>query len=157
TMVYGAGATNPNFLTEDHDIKARHDSPFLVDKVGAEKQVRRFRAENADALVTVLRVAPTLGPTVQNWVTRFFSRPVAPMLMGYDPLVQFVHELDVVDAFKTALDDDYPGEFNIAGDGVLPYSTVLAMMGKLPLPMPHFVARPLLRALWATQVFDAPP
>jgi UDP-glucose 4-epimerase len=31
------------------------------------------------------------------------------------------------------------------------------MMGKLPLPLPHFVARPLSRALWATQIFDSPP
>jgi UDP-glucose 4-epimerase len=30
-------------------------------------------------------------------------------------------------------------------------------MGRLPLPMPHFLARPLSRALWMTQVFDSPP
>ncbi|MGZ3443507.1 MAG: hypothetical protein ACXVDD_28490, partial [Polyangia bacterium] len=34
---------------------------------------------------------------------------------------------------------------------------ILAMMGKVPLPMPHFLARPLSRALWATQIFDSPP
>ena len=50
-----------------------------------------------------------------------------------------------------------PATFNIVGDGVLPYSTVLAMMGKLPLPMPHFLARPLAPALWATQLVDSPP
>src|SRR5262249_46324528 len=48
-------------------------------------------------------------------------------------------------------------EFNIVGDGVLPYSTILAMMGKVPLPLPHFVAYPLSQALWMTQIFDAPP
>jgi UDP-glucose 4-epimerase len=40
---------------------------------------------------------------------------------------------------------------------VLPYTTILAMMGKVPIPMPHFIARPLSRALWATQIFDSPP
>jgi UDP-glucose 4-epimerase len=68
-----------------------------------------------------------------------------------------VHESDVVDAFVLAVDNDYPGDFNVVGDGVLPYSTILAMMGKFPLPMPHFLAKPLSRALWATQVFDSPP
>jgi UDP-glucose 4-epimerase len=43
------------------------------------------------------------------------------------------------------------------GDGVLPYSTVLALMGKIPLPMPSFVAYPLSQALWMTQIFDSPP
>src|SRR5262249_56726982 len=46
---------------------------------------------------------------------------------------------------------------NIVGDGVLPYSTILAMMGKVPVPLPHFVAYPLSRTLWATQIFDSPP
>jgi len=108
-------------------------------------------------VVTVLRAAPTLGPTITNFVARFFGRPVAPVLMGFDPLLQFVHEDDLASACKLAVDEDFPGVFNITGEGVLPYSTVLAMMGKLPLPIPHFVARSLMRALWATQVFDAPP
>lgn len=157
TLVYGASPRNPNFLGEDHELKGHPRSRFINDKVGAEKQVRKFRQENPNTIVTVLRVAPTLGPTVQNWITRFFSRPVAPVMMGYDPLLQFVHEQDVIDAFKLVLDDDFAGEFNIVGDGVLPYSTVLALMGKLPLPLPHFLARPLSNALWVTQVFDSPP
>lgn len=157
TLVYGASPLNPNFLTEEHDLKGHPRSRFINDKVSAEKQVRRFRQENPDTIVTVLRVAPTLGPTVQNFVTRFFSRLVCPVMMGYDPLLQFVHEQDVVDAFKLVLDGDHHGEFNVVGEGVLPYSTVLAMMGKLPLPMPHFLAYPISNALWITQVFDSPP
>lgn len=157
TLVYGPNPLNPNFLTEGHELKGDKRSPFIQDKVGAELQVRRFRKENPRTSVCVLRCAPILGPTVNNYATRFFTRPVAPTLMGYDPLVQFVHESDVVDAFKLALDGEAAGDFNIVGDGVLPYSTVLAMMGKFPLPLPHFLARPLFRALWATQVFDAPP
>src|SRR5258707_1009247 len=76
---------------------------------------------------------------------------------GVDPLMQLLHERDVVDAFVHAVDFDCPGEFNIVGDGVLPYSTLLAMMGRIPVAVPHFVARSLSGALWATQVFDMPP
>jgi UDP-glucose 4-epimerase len=98
-----------------------------------------------------------MGASVNNMFTRFFSRPIAPVMMGYDPLLQFVHERDAVAAFKMALDQDVRGPFNIVGKGVLPYTTVLALMGKLRLPLPHFLARPLSRALWVTQVFDSPP
>src|SRR5262249_10292040 len=122
TMVYGAHARNPNFLTEEHELKSRPASPYIDDKVGAERQVARFAVENPGTLVTVLRAAPTLGPTIQNYVTRFFARPVAPRLMGYDPLLQFVHEDDLADAFKLAVDSDAGGAFNIVADGVLPYS-----------------------------------
>jgi UDP-glucose 4-epimerase len=157
TMVYGAAPGNPNFIKEEAELRAKPSAPFIDDKVGAERQVRRFAAENPEAVVTVLRAAPTLGPSIQNYVTRFFGRPVAPVLMGFDPLLQFVHEDDLAAAFKLAVDGDFHGVFNIVGDGVLPYSTVLAMMGKLPVPLPHFLLRSVARALWATQLTDAPP
>jgi UDP-glucose 4-epimerase len=158
TVVYGAHPLNPNFLTEDHELRgASSRSRFVKDKVEVERQVRRFHGENPDTIVTTLRTAATLGPTIRNFATRFFARPLAPVLMGYDPLMQLVHERDVVDAFVLAVEGDHPGEFNVVGDGVLPYSTILAMMGKVPVPMPHFLAYPLSQALWATQVFDSPP
>jgi UDP-glucose 4-epimerase len=157
TLVYGANPLNPNFLSEQHELRGLMRSRFVNDKVNAEKQVRRFRAENPGTIVTALRVAPTLGPRVHNFITRFFSRPVVPVMMGYDPLLQFIHEEDVVDAFKLAIDGDFAGEFNVVGEGVLPYSTVRAMMGKFPLPLPHFLARSISKALWATQVADTPP
>jgi UDP-glucose 4-epimerase len=158
TLVYGAHPLNPNFLTEEHALRGEQSrSRYVRDKVEAEKQVARFRKENTDTVVTTLRTGATLGPTIRNFATRFFRRPVAPTLMGYDPLMQFLHERDATDAFVRAVDADFPGEFNIVGDGVLPYSTILAMMGKVPLPMPHFLAYPLSQALWATQVFDSPP
>ena len=158
TIVYGAHPLNPNFLTEEHPLRgAEGRSRYVRDKVEAEKQVQRFRKENPETVVTTLRTAPTLGPTINNFTSRFFRRPVAPTLMGYDPLMQLLHERDAVDAFVRAVDQDFPGEFNIVSDGVLPYSTILAMMGKVPLPMPHFLAYPVSQALWATQIFDSPP
>ncbi len=158
TLVYGAHPLNPNFLSEEHELRGEATkSRYVRDKVEVERQVRRFRKENPETVVTVLRTAATLGPTIRNFATRFFARPVAPLLMGYDPLMQFVHESDVTDAFVRAVDGDLSGEFNIVGHGVLPYSTILAMMGKVPLPMPHFVAHPISRLLWASQIFDSPP
>jgi UDP-glucose 4-epimerase len=157
TLVYGAHPSNPNFLTEEHELRGNPRSRYVRDKVEVERQVRRFRAENPDTIVTTLRTAATLGPTILNFATRFFRRPLAPTLMGFDPLLQLVHEDDVLDAFVMATEGDFPGEFNIVGPGVLPYSAVLARMGKVPLPMPHFLAYPLSQALWMTQVFDSPP
>lgn len=157
TLVYGASPTNPNFLDERHDLKGAPRSRFVSDKVEAEKQTERFARENPEIVVTVLRTGATLGPRISNFATRFFQRPACPVLMGYDPLLQFVHEDDVVEAFVLAVDGDHPGAFNIVGDGVLPYTTVLALMGRIPIPMPSFVAYPLSRALWMTQIFDSPP
>ncbi|MCG8424241.1 MAG: NAD-dependent epimerase/dehydratase family protein [Proteobacteria bacterium] len=157
TMVYGASPHNPNYLDESQPLRGHADSRFINDKVGAERQTMRFARENADIDVGVLRFAPILGPTIDNLFTRFFSRPIAPVMMGHDPLLQFVHESDAARALKRAIDIGARGSFNIVGKGVLPYTTVLALMGRLPVTMPHVVARSLSRLLWVTQVFDSPP
>jgi len=157
TLVYGAHAHNPNFLTEDAELRGHRDSRFINDKVRAEKQAQRFARENPATGVCVLRFAPLLGPTVDNMFTRFFARPAAPVMMGHDPLLQFVHEQDAAWAFKRAVDSDVTGPFNIIGKGVLPYTTVLALLGRVPMPMPYLLARQLSKALWATQIVGSPP
>jgi UDP-glucose 4-epimerase len=157
TLVYGPSHRNPNWLDENAPLAGLKGSRYVGDKVRAEKQVARYAAEHPETRVTILRFAPIIGPTIENYVTRFFSRPLAPRLMGVDPLLQLLHERDAVAALKRAVDVGVAGAFNIVGDGVLPYSTVLAMMGRVPLPMPHFVATRVVRALWATQLSDAPP
>lgn len=158
TLVYGAVATNPNYLTEDHPLRGELSrSRYVRDKAEAEKQVRRFAADHPEIDTLVLRTAPILGPTIRNWVTRFFSRPVAPTMMGHDPLIQFVHERDVVDVFTEAVARPLRGELNIVGRGVLPYSMILGRLGRLRLPLPFRLAYPLSKLLWATQVYDTPP
>jgi UDP-glucose 4-epimerase len=157
TMVYGAHPTNPNFLTEGAELRGHRDSRFVNDKVRAEKQALRFARENPHTRIAILRFAPVLGPMVSNLYTRFFARPAAPVMMGHDPLMQFVHEQDAAHALELAVHGDAEGPFNIVGKGVLPYTTVLAMMGRVPLPMPYLLARPLSKALWATQVMHSPP
>ena len=52
--------------------------------------------------VTVLRCANVLGPDVDTGFTRMFSLPVVPMVLGFDPRLQFVHEDDIVHALEHA-------------------------------------------------------
>jgi UDP-glucose 4-epimerase len=157
TLVYGAHPKNPNFLTEDAELRGHRDSRFVNDKLRAEKQVQRFAKEHPGVEVCILRFAPILGPTISNMFTRFFARPVAPVMMGHDPLMQFVHEQDAAYALQRAVESRAVGPFNIVGKGVLPYTTVLALLGRVPVPMPQVVARQLSKVLWATQLSGSPP
>ncbi len=156
TLVYGANPLNPNYLTEKHPLKTGDASRFIRDKVEAELQTRRY-AQETGRLVTVLRPCSVLGPTIDNLATRFFSHRVVPTMMGYDPLVQFLHEDDLLSGFQLALLNDAPGEFNLVGKGVMALSTVLAVSGQLTLPVPYFAARSLLNLAWAAELADAPP
>jgi UDP-glucose 4-epimerase len=157
TLLYGAHPTNPNYLTEAHPLRARRSEPFLADKIEAEDEARAYAEESKDRTVTILRMAPVLGPTVRGYVGRYLSRRVVPTILGFDPLWQLLHEADAVAALKLAMDRDAPGVFNIVGEGVLPLSSVVKLAGRVALPMPRSAANTLLSTLWFAQVAEAPP
>jgi UDP-glucose 4-epimerase len=157
TILYGAHPSNPNFLSEGHTLRASVSEPFFADKIEAEGEAQRYAQRANGAVVTILRTAPILGPTVDNYVTRYLSRRLVPTMLGFDPLVQFLHEVDAIAAFKLAVDRDVPGTFNIVGEGVLPLSTVIKLAGRIALPIPHPLAQPLTALGWAAQLADAPP
>ena len=156
TAVYGASPKNPSLLDERRPVTTPR-SRFLADKVEAERQVARFAAETPRAEVAVLRLAPVVGPTVQNLFTRYLTAKVAPTVLGYDPLVQALHEDDAVDALaRGALADGTRGPFNVVADGVVPLTTALRLCGTKPLPVPHPVAASALDLLRSAGLSPAP-
>jgi UDP-glucose 4-epimerase len=156
TLLYGAHPTNPNFLTEAHPLRARRSEPFLADKMDAENDVLAFANEGKGRTVTVLRMAPLLGPSVRGYVARYLGHRLVPTILGFDPLWQLVHEADAVAALKLAVDRDAPGVFNVVGEGVLPLSTVVKLAGRVAVPLPRSAAKAALAALWLAQVGEAP-
>lgn len=156
TEVYGAHPTNPNFLSESHPLRGGFKSRFLRDRIEAENQFLKFASKHPETTVTILRPCTILGPNVRNYKTSWLQRPVIFTVMGYDPLFQVVHEEDVIRAFKMAIDQDYPGVFNIIGDGVLPLSKALKLAGKISVPVPSPVLYPVVQMLWYANLFNAP-
>jgi len=157
TLLYGAHPSNPNFLTEKHPLRAYAREPFFADKIAAEAEAKKFVQRSPGAVVTILRTAPILGPTVHNYLTRYLARKIVPTAMGFDPLWQFLHEVDAIAAFKLAIDRDVPGTFNIVADGVLPLSTVIKLTGRVAVPLPHPVAHSIAALGWVAQLAEAPP
>ena len=58
----------------------------------------------------MLRCANVLGPDVDTTFTRMFALPVVPMVLGFDPRLQFVHEDDIVHALEHAALNRDPGD-----------------------------------------------
>ena len=135
-MVYGPRPDNPNFLTESHPLRGHPAAHCVVNRVEMETLVADWAAAHPGTRVTVLRPCWIMGPDYLDSVVRYFSRPVVPTLLGYDPLMQFVHEDDCLHAFETATLRNHPGVFNVVGRGVLPLSTILRAGGKRLLRIP---------------------
>ncbi len=157
TSLYGAHPTNPNFLSEKHALRAPRNEPFFADKMEAEQEALRFGQPGSGRIATILRTAPIVGPTIENFITRYLRRRLVPTVLGFDPLWQFVHEADAVAAFRLAVIRDVPGVLNITGRGVLPLQTVIRLVGRQALPLPRFMTRSVAGALWFAQLAEAPP
>lgn len=155
TELYGPHPSNPNFLVEGTPLRGIGGARFFADKIDAERQVQQFAAERGTS-VTILRLAPIMGPTVRTVWTNWLSHRLVPTLLGYDPLLQFVHEADAIAAFKTTLDLEVPGTFNIVGRGVLPLSSVVRLAGRFALPMPGPLLRRAASVSWLMGVGIAP-
>ncbi|MEO3799684.1 NAD-dependent epimerase/dehydratase family protein [Nonomuraea sp. B1E8] len=140
TAVYGSSPRDPAVFTEDLEP---HDGPshgYAKDAVEVEGYVRGFARRRPDVTVSLLRFANFMGPGVDSPLTRYFTQPVLPTVLGFDPRLQFVHEDDAVEVLRRMATEDHPGTFNVAGVGVLLLSQCTRRAGRpsLPLPAPAF-------------------
>jgi UDP-glucose 4-epimerase len=135
THYYGAEQDDPAFFTEEMARPHPPRTGLERDIVEAEQAVSEFAQRNPDVTTTILRCANVLGPDVDTAFTRMLRLPAVPMILGFDPRVQFVHEDDVVHALEHAAFHVAPGIYNVAADGVLAFSEVTDLVGKMPLPI----------------------
>jgi UDP-glucose 4-epimerase len=151
TVLYGASPKNPCFLDERKPLCADTSEAYFRDKLQAERDVLEFGQPGRGRVVTILRTAPIVGPHIDNYLTRYFRQPLVLTVLGFDPLYQFLHEADAVAAFKRAVDVDVSGIFNIAGEGVLPLSKAVRLVGRRRLPMTRPMTAVSLGILWAAR------
>ena len=132
---YGCEQDDPAFFTEEMRRAHRPSRQIERDVVEAEQSVAEFARARPDAAVTVLRCVNVLGPDVVTPHTRMLSLPLVPMVAGFDPRCQFVHEDDVVRALEHPVSNHTPGTYNVAADGVLALSEVIGLLRKRALPI----------------------
>jgi UDP-glucose 4-epimerase len=135
THFYGCHQDDPAFF--DETMRRPHPPRTGIERdiVEAEASLDEFAERNPDKAVTVLRFANVLGPDVETSHKKLFSLPVVPMILGFDPRYQFVHEDDVVHALEHAVKHRISGTYNVAGDGVLALSEVSGLLGKTYAPV----------------------
>jgi UDP-glucose 4-epimerase len=139
TMVYGPRPDNPNFLEESHPLRGHRDAHCVQNRLEVEALAAEWADRQPEIELTVLRQGWVMGPSYDDYVVRFFERPVIPVVLGYDPLLQFVHEDDLMNVYERAVCESHPGVFNVVGKGVLPLSTLIALAGKRAWPLPSWL------------------
>ncbi len=149
TLVYGSAPTDPAWFREEVPRTASARTRVERSLLEVESYVRDFAEDNPATVVSVLRFANVLGTDIVTPISSNLSRRFCPSVAGYDPLLQFVEEDDVVRCLEHVTRNRIPGLYNVAGAGKLPWSEVAAICGTRLLPLSpvgtQAAAAPLVR------------
>jgi len=143
--VYGPRPDNAQFLHEEAPLLAAQTFPQMRDLVEIDHLASSFFWRAHQTATVILRPVHILGG-VRNAASNYLRLRVAPVLLGFDPMVQVVHEQDVVEAMVCGLRGDARGIYNITGPGEVPLMAVLRELGRRTVPVPHPLAKPLWNA-----------
>jgi UDP-glucose 4-epimerase len=154
TAVYGADPRDPALFTEDMTARSEPRGGYTKDALEAERYARSLARRRPGVDLTILRFANFMGPEIDTPFTRYFSFPIAPTAMGFDPRLQFVHEDDAVEVLYRAVRDEHPGIFNVTGDGVVLLSQALRLVGKPSVPVILPLVAPMANLFRRLRVVD---
>ncbi len=136
---YGAAADSALYHTEDEPPMALSTFPELADLVAADLYAGTALWRFPELATTVLRLCYTLGPSGHGTLGTFLKGGRVPTLLGYDPLFQFMHELDVASAIGLTVKKRLRGVFNVVGPPPVPLSIIVHETGRHTLALPEFV------------------
>lgn len=155
--VYGPRPDNPQFLTEDAPLLAGGRFSEIRDLIELDMTVQSFFWRNPRTETIILRPSHILG-TVRNAPSNYLRLKLVPTLLGFDPMIQVVHQDDVVAAILLSLQPGARGIFNVAGPPPVPLSRAIALLGRTALPLPSGAARLVVDRLfrWRVTSFPAP-
>jgi UDP-glucose 4-epimerase len=155
-LVYGSSYRDPAFFRESTARTSPARTNVERSLLEVESFVRDFAEDSPHVTATILRFSNVLGDSIETPFARALRLPVVPAIAGFDPRLQFVHEADVNRALLYATAGDVAGVFNVAGDGVMPWSEVCAVAGKRRLPMPPVLTAAATTPLRFLRVLDYP-
>ena len=156
SLVYGSNMRDPVWfresMTRTEPPRTRVEHSLLE----VEDYLRDFAEDNPHVCVTLLRFSNVLGTDIVTPLSQALQLPTTPAIFGFDPLMQFVEEDDVIRSLEFVMDHQVPGIFNVAGDGRVPWSEVAAVCGKRLLPLLPVGTGLAARVLRLLQVVDLP-
>ncbi len=145
--VYGPRPDNPQFLEEDAPLLAGSNFSEMRDLVEVDMIAQSFFWKRPQTETVLLRPVHILG-AVHNAPSNYLRREVVPTVMGFDPMVQVIHQDDVVEAIRRSLEPSIRGVYNLAGPAPTAVSRVIEVAGRGRLPLPHFAFRAALKRMW---------
>lgn len=154
--VYGPMPSNSHFIKEDAPLMASQRFPEVRTLVAVDRTVQSFFWRHHDIETVILRPAHIVGPHVRNAPSNYLRLRIVPSLMGFDPMVQLIHEDDLLRSLEACLKPGVRGVLNLAGIEPVPLSSIHRVLGKPVLPIPHPLFKVFLERAWKYRLTSFP-
>jgi UDP-glucose 4-epimerase len=155
--VYGAFADNPSYVDEDAPLNVSRNYPEVRDLAEVDALCSAFLWQHPEVRTTILRPVNTLGESMHSSIATYLRLRHVPILMGFDPMLQFLHEEDLARVLLLTVERQLRGVYNVAGPGAVPLHVAIREVGGDPVTVPESVARPLVRRLFRFGLSPFPP
>jgi UDP-glucose 4-epimerase len=156
SLVYGSSFRDPVWFREETPRSGPPNTRIESSLLEAEGYLRDFAEDNPHVVVSLLRFANVLGTEIVTATSQALERQTAPYIFGFDPLLQFVEEGDVVRCLEFVTKHGVAGIYNVAGDGRLPWSEVANICGARLLPLPPVLTNVAAAPLRELGLLDLP-
>lgn len=144
--IYGAHPHNHIPIYEDEPLRAGAAFPQIADAIQLDNQAVLWVYRNQQACKgAVLRPCNVVGPDISNAISTYLRSDLRPTMLGFDPMVQFIHQDDLLSALLALLGTEDVGVFNVAGAGTVPLRAALEVAPGRQVPVPTVVASSYLR------------
>jgi len=135
SSIYGANPDNPVLIKEDYPLRGNRAYQTLRDKIEADILCQTYMKEGHKPKVVIMRFCGIIGENIRSPLNTIFKFPFVPVIFGFDPMFQIMHEEDVTDALiQAVIIEEAEGIFNVAGKYNQPLSEVILRLKKIPLP-----------------------
>ncbi|MBY6413643.1 NAD-dependent epimerase/dehydratase family protein [Rhodococcus sp. BP-252] len=147
SSVYGCSAKDPAKFTEEMSARRPPKGAFARDTIDIEGYLRGLGRRRPDIAVSILRMAPLIGPRLNGTISRYMTSPVIPSIIGRDARMQLLHEEDALAALERATVSGPAGTFNVGADGTIMLSQAIRRAGRIEVPVPFALFKSVGRAL----------
>ena len=138
-LIYGTGHGRHALVDESYSLPGHNACSISSKWKSLESLAGGHLADRMP--LTILRLCPVPGSGM--FPARLFSRRVAAILPGHDPVFQFLSVSDLANAILSVLEQTAPGIFNVAPQTVVPLRAAMRAVKSAGLAFPRSLQRAL--------------
>lgn len=138
--IYGAHPHNHIPIYEEEPLRAGPQFPQIADAIQLDNMATTWIWRHPEVKTVLLRPCNVVGPNIKNAISRFLRQRFLPVILGFDPMTQFIHESDLKEALVATTETQDVGVYNVAGISPIPWREALSLAPGQIVPVPSTLA-----------------